>query len=174
LKKTKLVITALFLSVCSVIPALALHQLTERNVTPTEKIDSDTKIEDQALEYFKAVLEEDVETIFKYVHPANLADGMTKEIYVEKLIKPQLKDLKGEFQLVSLEIVEVAGYKGAGDITNIVKHKTMMSVQDGKTSGRVEFDGLMKVYKVKGKVYFIGLNQGILESFGLEGIKDDE
>ncbi len=136
-----------------------------------ETKNADDEIKEQALEFFNAVLNGNAEVVFKYVHPLNITGGMTKRFYLKKVIEPQLKDLSGKSGL--LDTVEVTGIERSTEngLTRLfVKNVTKVSTPDGEA----EFEGLMEVIVYNGKNYFIGVEGAILDSFGLQGLDDED
>lgn len=134
--------------------------------------DSESRIlETQAKEYFKAVVDKDYETIFKYVHPYIVEEIGDKKTVIG-LLKLGIDELRKEgITIASFSDVriELANNKEAA-IPAIVYHRTMMRMREVG----VELNGQMKVYEFKGKNYFIIREEMILGSFGIPEFDDDE
>ncbi len=122
-------------------------------------------VETKAMEYFNAVLNEDYKTIYKYVHP-NLAKTLGDKKTVIDLLKLGIDEMgKKGMGIASISVTEIAmSNDEKSDFSATVSHKTAFSLPDVE----VKLEGHMKVYRFKGKHYFINSKGMILDSFGIK------
>ena len=103
MKKMKVLLMLTLLSGFYVLPIVA--HTKEEVADPKETIES--KVEDQASEYFKAILNEDYKTVVKYVHPNVVNDLGDKDAVIE-LLKLGVDALKEEgMEVVSVSITGI-------------------------------------------------------------------
>lgn len=108
---------------------------------------SKKNLEAEALEYFQAILDEDAETIFKYVHPDVLSSLGSERVVIE-MLKFEFEFMKKEgLEPVSVSIVNTASATdNETPLSAVVTHSTIFRTAEGVA----EFTGGMKVYTTGG------------------------
>ncbi|MEZ5346238.1 MAG: energy transducer TonB [Pyrinomonadaceae bacterium] len=125
----------------------------------------DDKLEKEAMEYFQAVLDEDIGTISKYVHPKTVASFGNMEIVIGYL-KLEFQAMKDEgLEPVSFAVVDsVSATEEDTPLSSVLNHTAVFRTSEGEA----EFSGRMKVYTTSGKNYFLFSDTSIIKSFGIE------